>query len=86
MIMHESLVITVLSGYTGLVTGVFLLEAIKVILDKMGKGDGMYSSPFIDIGTALMALTVLVLTGVLASLLPAIKAASVNPIVALQDE
>ena len=86
MIMHESLVITVISGYVGLVAGVCLLEAIKAILVNMGKGDGMFSSPFIDIGTALMALTVLIVTGVLASLLPAIKAASVNPIVALQDE
>jgi putative ABC transport system permease protein len=79
-------VITVISGYVGLVAGVCLLEAIKAILVNMGKGDGMFSSPFIDIGTALMALTVLIVTGVLASLLPAIKAASVNPIVALQDE
>ena len=86
MIVHESLVITVISGYVGLVVGVFLLEAIKAILVTMGEGDGMFSSPFIDIGTALMALTVLIVTGVMASLLPAIKAASVNPIVALQGE
>ncbi len=33
-----------------------------------------------------MALGVLVITGVLAALLPALKAASVNPITALQDE
>jgi len=86
MIMQESLVITVIAGYSGLVAGVGLLEGIKIILGKMGKGDGMFASPFIDIGTALMALSVLIVTGVLASLLPAIKAASVNPIVALQDE
>ncbi len=86
MIVQESLVITLLAGYSGLVTGVVLLEIVKAILDKMGKGGGMFASPFIDIGTALMALTVLIVTGVLASLLPAMKAASVNPIVALQDE
>ena len=86
MIMHESLVITLLAGYSGLVVGVLLLEVIKVVLVGVGQGDGMFASPFIDIGTALLALTVLVITGVLAALLPAIKAASVNPIVALQDE
>ncbi|MEN0037392.1 MAG: ABC transporter permease [Cellvibrio sp.] len=86
MIMHESLVITLLAGYSGLVVGVVLLEVIKVVLVKLGQGDGMFASPFIDIGTALLALAVLVITGVLAALLPAIKAASVNPIVALQDE
>lgn len=86
MIVHESLVITMIAGYTGLVAGVLLLEAIKAILIKMGKGEGMFASPFIDIGTALIALAVLVISGVIASLLPAIKAASVNPILALQDE
>lgn len=86
MIMHESLVITLLAGYSGLVVGVLLLELVKVVLVNLGQGNGMFASPFIDIGTALMALAVLVITGVLAALLPAIKAASVNPIVALQDE
>lgn len=86
MIMHESLVITLIAGYSGLAAGVFLLEGIKMILIQTGSGEGMFASPFIDIGTAFLALAVLVVTGVIASLLPAIKAASVNPIVALQDE
>lgn len=86
MIVHESLVITLLAGYTGLVAGVFTLEGIKMVLVNMGSGDGMFASPFIDIGTAFWALSVLVVTGVIASLLPAVKAARVNPIVALQDE
>lgn len=86
MIIHESLIITLLAGYAGLAAGVFLLEGIKALLIKTGQGDGMFASPYIDINIALMALAVLVVTGVLAALLPAIKAASVNPITALQDE
>ena len=86
MIVQESLIITVFAGYAGLVAGVFSLEAIKKILISMGKGEGMFASPHIDIYTAFMALTVLVVGGILASLLPAMKAASVNPIIALQDE
>jgi putative ABC transport system permease protein len=42
--------------------------------------------PEVEFSTALVALAVLVVSGVLASLLPAAKAAAVNPIVALQDE
>lgn len=86
MIVQESLFITVVSGYAGLVAGVLLLEGIKVVLVNLGKGSGMFSSPFIEIDTAIYALLVLVVSGVLASLLPAMKASSVNPIVALQDE
>lgn len=86
MIVQESLFITVISGYVGLVAGVFLLEGIKSILIKMGKGAGMFSSPYVDLGTVFMAFVVLVSAGAVASVLPALKAASVNPITALQDE
>ena len=86
MIIHESLVITLIAGYAGLVAGVLLLEGIRALLIKLGQGEGMFASPYIDINIAAMALAVLVVTGVLAALLPALKAASVNPITALQDE
>jgi putative ABC transport system permease protein len=86
MIVHESLVITVLAGYTGLVAGVLLLEAIRALLVRVGQGDGIFASPFIDINIAIMALSVLIITGIVAALLPARNAASVNPITALQDE
>lgn len=86
MIIHESLVITFIAGYAGLTAGVLLLEGISALLIKLGQGEGLFASPYIDINIAFMALSVLVLTGVLAALLPAAKAASVNPITALQDE
>ncbi len=86
MILQESLALTLLAGYSGLVAGVLVLELIKILLVKIGVGESIFASPFIDIGTALYALMVLVLTGALAALLPARKAAGVDPIVALQDE
>ncbi len=86
MIVQESLLITLVSGYAGLVVGVLALEGATKLLLKMGKGEGMFSAPYVDIATALMALAVLVAAGAVASVLPALKAASVNPIVALQDE
>jgi putative ABC transport system permease protein len=39
-----------------------------------------------DFKTAMVALVVLIVSGVLASIMPAAKAAAVNPIIALQDE
>lgn len=86
MILHESLVITFVAGYAGLVSGVILLEAITQLLIRQGKGAGMFSTPYIDISTAFIALGVLVAAGAGASLLPALKAAKINPILALQDE
>lgn len=86
MIVQESILITAVAGYVGLVVGVFLLEAITKILIITGGNSGMFRNPSVDFNTAIIALFVLVISGVLASLLPAAKAASVNPIIALQDE
>lgn len=86
MIMQESLFITFIAGYTGLVVGALSLEGVAKLLDASGGGSQFMSHPEVDFRTAIVALVVLVAAGVLASLLPAAKAAAVNPIVALQDE
>lgn len=86
MIMHESLFITAVAGYSGLVVGALSLEAVAKVLEASGGKTGFFSRPEVDFQTAIVALAVLVAAGVLASLLPAAKAAAVNPIMALQDE
>jgi putative ABC transport system permease protein len=86
MIMQESLFITAVAGYSGLVVGALLLEAVAKVLDASGGNSGFFSHPEVDFRTAMAALAVLVVAGVLASLMPAARAAAVNPIVALQEE
>jgi putative ABC transport system permease protein len=86
MIMQEALFITAVAGYAGLAAGVFLLEGIKLVFINVGQAESRFAQPFVDVTTALIALCVLITAGVLAALIPAVKAASVNPIVALQDE
>ncbi|HEX2586090.1 MAG TPA: FtsX-like permease family protein, partial [Steroidobacteraceae bacterium] len=83
MIVQEALFITIVAGYSGLVIGTLLLEGISA---AMGDGARFFKHPQVNFETAVAALIVLVISGVLASLLPASKAAGVNPIVALQDE
>lgn len=84
MIIQESLVITIFAGYLGLVLGVLVLEGLNKAI-SMG-GNSMFKDLSMDLHTGIVALTVLIVAGLIASLLPASKAASVNPIVALQDE
>lgn len=86
MIVQESVFITAVAGYFGLVVGVLLLEAVNGLMAANGGSAGMFRNPEVDFNTALSAVGVLILSGVLAALMPAVKAASVNPIVALQDE
>lgn len=86
MIMQESVFITAVAGYSGLVFGTLLIEFIGRMLDAAGGKAGFFGRPEVDFTTAMFAMGVLVLSGVLASLMPAAKAAAVNPIIALQDE
>lgn len=86
MIVQESVFITAVSGYLGLVFAVLLLEGVNKIMELSGANIAMFRHPEVDFKTAIIALIVLIISGFLASLLPAAKASSVNPIIALQDE
>jgi putative ABC transport system permease protein len=86
MIMQEALFLTVVAGYSGLVVGAALLEGIAALLAANGGKAGFFGAPELEFGTAVVALVVLVIAGVLASIMPAAKAAAVNPIIALQEE
>ena len=86
MIMQESVFITAVAGYSGLVLGTLLIESIAKMMAAGGGRAGFFGAPEVDFRTAITAMVVLITCGVLASLMPAAKAAAVNPIVALQDE
>ncbi len=81
MILQESVFITTISGYIGLFLGVLLLENIGLKLE-----DYFIKNPFIDFGTALAATLVLIIFGAIAGYIPAKRASSIKPIVALRDE
>jgi putative ABC transport system permease protein len=86
MIIQESLFITAVAGYSGLVVGALVLQAVAKLLAAAGGAPGLFSRPELEFRTAVFALGVLMISGVLASLMPAARAAAVNPIVALQEE
>lgn len=85
-ILQESVFLTTLAGYTGLLTGILLLEGVSIGLAGAGGGAGFFSNPGIDFGIAISAMLVLIISGALAGLIPALRAARINPIVALRAE
>lgn len=84
-IIMESVALTTFAGYIGLVLGVGLLELINRIFLK-GADTGMFHSPEIDFNVAVAALVLLIVSGVIAGLIPAQRAVSIKPIDALRDE
>lgn len=82
LILQESITITAFAGYIGLVLGVGLLELISGNF----QGDSYFANPEVNINVALGATIILIVAGALAGFVPARKAASVKPVVALRDE
>jgi len=81
LILLESVFITSVAGYFGLVAGVGLLELLAPQL----KSD-FFINPEADIRIAIGATILLIISGVLAGLIPSRKAASIKPIDALREE
>jgi len=86
LFLQESISITVLAGYIGLILGMGVIEIIKFGLNQMQEQPDFFRNPDTDLSTALIATLLLVIVGTLAGYFPARKAASVNPIYALKDE
>jgi len=84
-IMTEAIVLTSIAGYLGLTFGVLVTEAISNAMGPM-QGDSMFTNPTIDLKVALTALSILVIAGALAGLIPARKAVKIKPIEALRTE
>lgn len=86
----EGLVITLLFGYLGIVLGVAATayldhsahqEAIELVA---GTTMVVFHNPSVSLSTAMSALAVLTISGILAGYLPALKAVRIKPIEALK--
>jgi putative ABC transport system permease protein len=84
-IVAESVFLTVLAGYIGLTLGVGLLELLSLALDS-GSDEIFFRNPEISFKMAVSALTVLVISGIFAGMIPARRAVRIKPIDAIREE
>jgi putative ABC transport system permease protein len=81
MIMQESIFVTSVSGFAGLIFSMGLLEIVgpNVQVDYV-------LNPSVNFSIAMTMVIVLIIAGALAGFIPAWKAANIQPIEALRDE
>lgn len=81
MILHESVFITLISGFIGLLLGLLLWAGVGPMIES-----DFFSHPEVDFNIALTTVVLLTVAGAFAGFVPAYKAAKIKPIVALRDE
>ncbi len=81
-VLSESLILTALAGYFGLVFGVGLLE----LINYLGLNGDFFQNPAVDFDVAMTALIILVIAGLLAGLIPANRAVRIRPVDALRKD
>lgn len=95
LVLMEAVMITLIAGYLGMFMGISLMEGINYIMEQQAQMQAasddlgsmtMFLNPTVDINIALGAMLLLVAAGTFAGYIPAKRAASIRPIVALHDE
>ena len=81
MILHESIFITAISGFTGLIFSMGLLELFGPHIEV-----DYVMNPSVDFKVAISTVFVLVFAGAVAGFFPAWRAANIHTIDALRDE
>ena len=81
MILHESIFVTAIAGFLGLIFSMFVLEMVGPLIET-----DYIKNPSVDFQVAFITVIILVIAGAIAGFFPAYRASSIKPIEALRDE
>lgn len=81
MILHESIFVTAIAGFVGLIFSLFLLEMVGPYIET-----DYIRNPSVNFSVAITTVIILVVAGAVAGFFPAYRAANIKPIDALRDE
>lgn len=84
-ILAESLLLTTLSGLMGIMAGIGILNILGPIMAN-ADSELPLNAPEVSFGLAMGALLIIVVIGLLAGLMPALRALKIKPIEALSEE
>ncbi|WP_111685002.1 ABC transporter permease [Winogradskyella tangerina] len=84
-ILQESLILTILSGMMGVSFAALVIWVMNAILDNAGPVEN-FANPSVGMQVVFVALIILIVSGLLAGLIPASRATKMKPVDALRTE
>ena len=85
-VIKESTALTVAAGFLGISFGVFILDLVNTFLLQNMSGNTFFTNPQIHLYTALWAAVIIIVSGMAAGILPAIRALEIKAIDAIREE
>ena len=85
-ILLESIFLTIVSGMAGIVLATAVLWLVNYQLSTMDTSEMMFINPSVNIGVVFIALIILIVSGLLAGLIPAQNAIKIKPVEALRTD
>ena len=82
-VLQESMVLTLISGMAGISFAAGLIWVMNTLLDAAGTVEN-FANPSVSIGVIFIALAILVISGLLAGMIPATRATQMKPVDALR--
>lgn len=85
-ILMESIFLTIISGMSGIALATGVIALVNMQLDGVDTSEMMFANPSVDLGVVFIALSILIISGLLAGLIPAQNAIKIQPVDALRTE
>ena len=85
MIMQEAIFLTGVAGYIGLASGLGLIYGVQQIMEQNDIESEFFRNPEVNTIVVVVALFILVISGAIAGLIPALQATRVNPVTAMKS-
>ncbi len=85
MIVQEAVLLTSVAGYLGLASGIALIFGIQQFMEANNIEAEFFRNPEVNLPTVLAAMAILIISGVVSGLIPALQAVKINPVIAMKS-
>ncbi len=89
-IILESILITAIFGYMGMMAGITITELVNMVLEQSAaanpSGMSVFKNPTVNLNYVYFSTMIMIIAGIIAGYMPARKAVKIKPIEAMRDE